>query len=199
MTMAGHSFGEYTALVNAGALEYSEALSLARERGRLMQSAVPEGKGAMAAILGMDDSQIGEICASAAQGQVVAAANYNSPGQVVIAGDASALERAMSLASEAGARRVVRLAVSVPAHCDLMESAASALAQRLAQANFKSPQIPVVQNVDVKAHEEASEIRRALALQLHRPVRWTETIETMQAQGVGVILEMGPGQGAYWA
>jgi [acyl-carrier-protein] S-malonyltransferase len=100
----------------------------------------------------------------------------------------------MSLASETGARRVVRLAVSVPAHCDLMESAASALAQRLAQANFKSPQIPVVQNVDVKTHEEASEIRRALALRLHRPVRWTETIEAMRTQGVGVILEMGPGR-----
>lgn len=194
MLMAGHSFGEYTALVNAGALDYAAALSLARERGRLMQIAVPEGQGAMAAILGLNESRIGEICASAAQDQVVAAANYNSPGQVVIAGDADAVERAMSLASEAGARRVMRLPVSVPAHCELMESAASVLAQRLAKTNFKNPQVPVIQNVDVKVHEEASEIRQALALQLHRPVRWTETIQAMHAQGVDVILEMGPGR-----
>ena len=192
--MAGHSFGEYTALVNAGVLDYAIALPLARERGRLMQSAVPQNQGAMAAIVGLENTRIDEICTTAAQGQVVAAANFNSPGQVVIAGHTAAVERAMSMATDAGARRVLRLAVSVPAHCALMESAASILAQRLAETSFKPPQIPVVQNVDVKTHEVAREIRQALALQLHHPVRWTETIHAMQAKGVDVILEMGPGR-----
>ncbi|MCP4410261.1 MAG: ACP S-malonyltransferase [Gammaproteobacteria bacterium] len=192
--MAGHSFGEYTALVCSGALDYTDALPLARKRGQLMQAAVPEGQGAMAAVLGLKDQQVVEICESAAEDQVVAAVNFNSPVQVVIAGDKAAVERASQLASKAGARRVIPLAVSVPAHCRLMASAARKLADSLAKVAFKSPKIPVLHNVDVKTHADADEIRDVLARQLELPVRWTETIQTMGAQGVNAILEMGPGK-----
>lgn len=192
--MAGHSFGEYTALVCSGALDYTDALPLAQQRGRLMQSAVPEGQGAMAAILGLKDQQVVEICNSAAEDQVVAAVNFNSPVQVVIAGDKAAVERASHLASKAGARRVIPLAVSVPAHCRLMAGAARKLAESLAKVTFKPANIPVLHNVDVKTHADANEIRQVLAQQLEYPVRWTETIQSMNSQGVNLVLEMGPGK-----
>ncbi len=192
--MAGHSLGEYTALVCAGALEFSDAVTLVRERARLMQSAVPPGEGAMAAILGLDDAQVRTLCEQASGERVVAAVNFNSPGQVVIAGHSDAVERALSLAREAGARRALRLAVSVPAHSPLMDPAVAPLAQHLAQLPLRSPQIPVLHNSDVASHSRADAIRDALARQLHSPVRWVETVRYMMAQGVGDILELGPGK-----
>ncbi len=193
--MAGHSLGEYTALVCAGALEFADAVALVAERGRYMQEAVAPGAGAMAAILGLDDDILAGVCADASQGQIVTCANFNSPGQVVIAGQKQAVERAMEAAKEAGARRVVPLAVSVPSHCELMRPAAEQLAQRLAGITLHKPGVPVLHNVDVAAHEDSAEIANLLTQQLYMPVRWTETIMHMRdEQGVDRVLEFGPGK-----
>lgn len=192
--MAGHSLGEYTALVCANALAYEDAVALVAERGRLMQEAVPVGQGAMAAILGLDDDQVRAVCAVAAQGEIVAAVNFNSPGQVVVAGHAAAVQRAMAAAKEAGAKRALALAVSAPSHCALMLPAAERLAERLATVTVNTPRIPVLHNADVTAHSDAAAIRAALVRQLHQPVRWVESIQAMRARGVSKVLECGPGK-----
>jgi len=194
VVMAGHSLGEYTALVCADALDYVEAIQLVRARGQLMQSAVPPGVGAMAAILGLDDDQVSALCEQAAQGEVVSAVNFNSPGQVVVAGGRAAVDRLMALARQAGAKRVVPLAVSVPAHSALMQPAVEGLRERLAQVEVRSPRIPVLHNVDVKACEDPEAIRDALARQVHSPVRWVETVRAMAGRGADTLVEMGPGR-----
>ncbi len=192
--MAGHSLGEYTALVCAGAIEFVDAVALVEKRGETMQNAVPEGSGAMAAILGLDDDQVISVCAQAAQGEVVSAVNFNSPGQVVIAGNAAAVERAMDLAKQAGARRTLLLPVSVPSHCSLMQPAAQAFANDLAAISIKPPAVRVLHNVDVAMHDQPDAIRQALAAQLFNPVRWVETVHAMHGAGIATILEMGPGK-----
>lgn len=192
--MAGHSLGEYTALVCAGAVDFGTAVGLVEKRGLAMQNAVPEGVGAMAAILGLEDDQVIAVCERAAGDEVVSAVNFNSPGQVVIAGHAPAVERAMALAGEAGAKRVLPLPVSVPSHCALMKSAADAFAAELAAAEFCVPRIAVMHNVDVSIKDNADAIREALVAQLYRPVRWVETIRAMHAAGIARVLEMGPGK-----
>ncbi len=192
--MAGHSLGEYTALVCAGALQFSDAVALVAERGRCMQSAVPEGTGAMAAILGLDDAAVAGVCETAAQGEVVSPVNYNSPGQVVIAGHAAAVERAILLAKEAGAKRAVLLPVSVPSHCSLMTSAATEFAARLAQVEISTPSTPVIQNVDALAHADPAGIRENLSRQLYSPVQWVRTVQAMRERGVSLIIEAGPGK-----
>ncbi|MEN8174281.1 MAG: ACP S-malonyltransferase [Pseudomonadota bacterium] len=194
LAMAGHSLGEYTALVCAGALEFSDAASLVAQRGRLMQAAVPEGSGAMAAVLGLDDDEVRKVCAATAEGAVVQAVNFNAPGQVVIAGDAAAVERAGAMARDAGAKRVVSLPVSVPSHCSLMRDAASELAGHLAGIEIRPPVIPVIHNVSVTSESDPDAIRRALVDQLYSPVRWVETIRTMAERGASVIVEAGPGK-----
>lgn len=190
--MAGHSLGEYTALVCADALDFRDAVLLVRERGRLMQAAVPEEQGAMAAILGLEDVQVIDACARAAQGDVVSAVNFNAPRQVVIAGDTAAVLRALSLATEVGAKRVVRLPVSVPAHCSLMIPAAQRLAAHLAKTPVQPPAIPVLHNTDADSHSGADAIKATLARQLYNPVRWVETVQAFAASGAETILELGP-------
>ena len=192
--MAGHSLGEYTALVCAGALDFSDAVKLVAERGRLMQEAVPAGEGAMAAILGLDDDAVIQVCEDAAEGEVLSAVNFNSPGQVVIAGQKTAVERALGVAKEKGAKRALLLPVSVPSHCALMKPAAQKLEQILADIELREPAIPVLNNVDVQAQSGAAEIRAALVKQLHSPVRWVETIRKMAADGVDSLIECGPGK-----
>lgn len=192
--LAGHSLGEYTALVCAEALDYAAAIALVAERGRLMQEAVPEGAGAMAAILGLEDAQVVAVCAEAAALGVVEAVNFNAPGQVVIAGVTAAVERAGELAKAAGAKRVLLLPVSVPSHCALLKPAAERLAAYLAQVNVRAPQIPVLHNVDARARVSPDEIRAALAEQLYRPVRWVQIIQTMAQSGVTNLVECGPGK-----
>ncbi|MEN1727992.1 MAG: ACP S-malonyltransferase [Pseudomonadota bacterium] len=192
--LAGHSLGEYAALVAAGSLEFPDAIRIVARRGELMQDAVADGQGAMAAILGLDDEVVEALCREAAEGQVVSAANYNSPGQLVIAGESDAVERAMHLAKEAGARRAVVLPVSVPSHCALMQPAAEAMQVTLAETAIKEPVIPVLHNVAVQSHSDAEGIRQALIEQLHAPVRWTATIKAMVAQGASRIAECGPGR-----
>lgn len=192
--MAGHSLGEYTALVASGVMTLAQGIELVAERGRLMQSAVSAGEGAMAAILGLEDPQVVEICAEAANGEVVEAVNFNSPGQVVIAGQADAVARAMKLAEEKGAKKVVPLAVSVPSHCALMKPAAEKLQEKLAGMEFATPQIPVLHNVNLESYTDGSQIKQALIEQLYRPVQWVQTIEKMKASGVEKIIEMGPGR-----
>lgn len=192
--MAGHSLGEFTALVCAGALSFKDAISLVAERGRLMQEAVPEGMGAMAAILGLDDEIVIDLCSKAAQGDVVQAVNFNSPGQVVIAGSSDAVDRAISLATEAGAKRAIRLPVSVPSHCDLMKPAADKLAEQLKAIEISSPEIPVIHNVDAAKHSDPDEIRAALSQQLYQPVRWVESVQKIAADGLSEMVEMGPGK-----
>lgn len=192
--MAGHSLGEYTALVCANALSFEDGIALVAERGRLMQEAVPQGTGAMAAILGLDDDSVRSICASSAAGQVVEAVNFNSPGQVVIAGDKDAVDRAMVAAKDAGAKRALPLPVSVPSHCALMQPAAEKLKLRLASVTINKPDIPVLHNYSVSAHDEAEEIKLALVSQLYNPVRWVETVQTMFTGGVDTIVECGPGK-----
>lgn len=192
--MAGHSLGEYTALVCAGALEFADAVALVAERGQCMQEAVPVGSGAMAAILGLDDAQVVAVCTEAAQGEVVAAVNFNSPGQVVIAGNAAAVQRAIDLAKAGGAKRAVLLPVSVPSHCALMRPAAERFAKRLRDTDIRSPSIPVLQNVDVTAHDAPDAIRAALERQLYSPVQWVRTIEKMHDAGIRRIIEAGPGK-----
>ncbi len=192
--MAGHSLGEYTALVCADALDFSAAVELVAERGRLMQAAVPSGEGAMAAILGLEDDAVIAVCAGAEQGQVVSAVNFNSPGQVVIAGNREAVERACEAAKEAGAKRAIILPVSVPSHCSLMSSAADQLAQRLVDINVREPVIPVIHNVSATALTKPDEIKQALVSQLHSPVRWVESVLQMQALGATKLIEFGPGK-----
>lgn len=192
--LAGHSLGEYAALVVAGAIEFADAVALVARRGDLMQSAVKAGEGAMAAILGLDDEVVEALCREVSEGQVVSAANYNSPGQIVIAGDAAAVERALHEAKSAGARRAVILPVSVPSHCDLMKPAAEALRSSLEQVAIAAPEIPVLHNVDVARHDQADAIREALIAQMYSPVRWTTTIRQMVSEGVDQAAECGPGR-----
>ncbi|HAD44215.1 ACP S-malonyltransferase [Plesiomonas shigelloides] len=194
VVMAGHSLGEYSALVCAGVMDFKDAVRLVELRGKLMQEAVPEGTGAMAAIIGLDNDSIAKACAESAEGQVVAPVNFNSPGQVVIAGNKEAVERAGAACKAAGAKRALPLPVSVPSHCALMKPAADKLAVALQEITFNAPRIPVINNVDVAAESDADAIRSALVRQLYSPVRWTETVESMSAQGVGHLLEMGPGK-----
>ncbi|HCU0913231.1 TPA: ACP S-malonyltransferase [Proteus mirabilis] len=192
--MAGHSLGEYSALVCAGVIDFAAAIKLVELRGQLMQEAVPAGTGAMYAIIGLDNDAIAKACEEAAQGQVVSPVNFNSPGQVVIAGNKEAVERAGALCKEAGAKRALPLAVSVPSHCALMKPAADKLAIALQEIEFKQPEIQVVNNVDVKAQTDANAIRDALVRQLYNPVRWTETVEFIADKGITQLLEIGPGK-----
>lgn len=192
--VAGHSLGEYTALVCADALALEPAVRLVAERGRYMQEAVPAGVGAMAAILGLEDAQVIEACAQAAQGEVVSAVNFNSPGQVVIAGHSTAVARAVEAAKQLGAKRAVLLPVSVPSHCSLMAPAAQRLADYLNDVEIRTPSIPVFNNVDVKLSDKPQEIRDALVRQLVSPVRWVEIIRAMAGNGVNVVVECGPGK-----
>lgn len=192
--MAGHSLGEYTALVCAGAMSLVDAVKLVALRGQLMQKAVPAGHGAMAAILGLEGQALTDVCDAAAQGQVVSPANLNAPGQVVIAGDADAVARAIAMATEAGAKRAIPLAVSAPSHCDLMLPAAQSLAEKLVEIELSVPNIAVVQNADAAVMENAEQIRDALKRQLYQPVRWTECVQNMASMGADTLVECGPGK-----
>jgi [acyl-carrier-protein] S-malonyltransferase len=193
-TMAGHSLGEYSALVCSEALDFAEAMKLVADRARFMQQAVPAGQGAMAAILGMEDDAVRKLCEQAAQGEVLDAVNFNSPGQVVIAGTATAVARAVEQAKAAGAKRAILLPVSVPSHCRLMHPAAQQMAGRLQQAEIRRPRIPVIHNTHVQAESDPQAIRNALVRQIESPVRWVETIQKMTADGVTRIVECGPGK-----
>lgn len=192
--LAGHSLGEYSALVCAGVLDFIDAVGLVAERGRYMQDAVPRGVGAMAAVSGLDDDTVVNVCARAAQDELVSAANFNFPGQVVIAGHTGAVDRACDLAKSAGARRVTPLPVSVPAHCRLMAPAAERLQLRLNEIDFTPASVPVVQNVDARARTDPDEIRQALILQVHQPVLWSKSIAVMQENGIAGMIECGPGK-----
>ncbi|MEQ6887642.1 ACP S-malonyltransferase [Halomonas sp. CS7] len=192
--MAGHSLGEYSALVCAGALTFAEGVRLVKLRGEAMQAAVPVGEGAMAAILGLDDAAVEQACARAADGDVVAAVNYNAPGQVVIAGSKAAVERAIVACQEAGAKRAMPLPVSVPSHCDLMRPAAERLAAAMEEIELRSPRYTVYQNVDAQAHADVETLRTRLIEQLYQPVRWTSCIEAMTSKGAEVLIECGPGK-----
>ncbi len=191
---AGHSLGEYTALVAAGVLSFADALPLVRYRAESMQAAVPEGTGGIAAVLGMDADQVRAVCVDAANGQVLEAVNLNSPGQIVIAGHRDAVVRGMALARERGAKRAMMLPMSVPSHCALMKPAAEKLAARLSGIEFSAPVVPVIQNADVSCFMEPNRIRQALVEQLFRPVRWIETVQHMAAEGVGTVVECVPGK-----
>ena len=192
--VAGHSLGEYSALVAAEALAFADAVKLVRLRAELMQNAVPQGVGAMAAILGLEDGQVKELCAAAAQGEVVEAVNFNSPGQVVIAGHTAAVERAMTAAKEAGAKRALPLPVSVPSHCSLMKPAADKLAEALQNINIATPKIRVIHNADVASYDNSAQIKDALVRQLYSPVRWTETVNSLVDEGITESAECGPGK-----
>lgn len=192
--MAGHSLGEYSALVCSGSIDFISAVTLVADRGRFMQEAVPAGQGAMAAILGLSDEDVIQACQDVARGDIVSAVNFNSPGQVVIAGQAAAVERAVESAKAKGAKRAVMLPVSVPSHCQLMEPAAQKLAQRLQDIEIKIPTIPVLSNVDVRSVTSADQVRDGLIRQLYNPVRWVETIEQMAKQGIDTLIECGPGK-----
>lgn len=192
--LAGHSLGEYSALVCAGVLSLADAVKLVEKRGQYMQQAVPAGTGAMSAIIGLDDAAIADACIEAAQGEVVSPVNYNSPGQVVIAGHKAAVERAGELCKKAGAKRALPLPVSVPSHCALMRPAAKALEKDLQQLHFNQAVIPVINNVDVAIVADSADVKNALVRQLYNPVRWTETIEWLAAQGVTDIIEIGAGK-----
>ena len=194
VVMAGHSLGEYSALVCAGAIQFEDAVSLVAKRGEYMQEAVPAGEGAMAAILGLTDEQVKAACNDAAQGEVVTAVNFNAPGQVVIAGKSTAVDRAIELCKEAGAKRALKLAVSAPSHCQLMEPAAERLMDQLQSIDVQSPSIPVINNVDVQSQNDVDSIRDALKRQLCNPVRWVETIQKMHSDGVDQLIECGPGK-----
>lgn len=192
--LAGHSLGEYTALCFSGVFSFADAVKLVATRGKLMQAAVSEGEGAMAAILGLDDALVGEACKKAQQNEIVTPANFNGPGQVVIAGHKNAVERAISEAKQLGAKRGVLLPVSVPAHCALMKPAAEKLSFILDQINFVSPNVPVIHNVDVSTKTDPQDIRNALIAQLSVSVRWTETVQYLAKQNVELVLELGPGK-----
>lgn len=192
--LAGHSLGEYTALVAAGALSLKDGAHLVRIRGQLMQDAAPAGVGAMAAVLGADDALVEAVCMEASGAQVVVPANYNSPGQIVIGGDAAAVDRALALLVERGVRKAVKLAVSVPSHTPLMREAANRLAQTMAGLHWNLPVLPVVQNVDAQAHASVDAIRDALVRQLYLPVQWNGCVQALAARGVDRIGECGPGK-----
>ena len=195
--LAGHSLGEYSALVAAGSLDFADAVRLVRLRAQLMQEAVPQGAGAMAAILGLDDDAVRAVCAAAEaelSGEVAEAVNFNSPGQVVIAGSAAAIARAAELAKEAGAKRALPLPVSVPSHCRLMQPAAAKLATALQNTAFRQPEIRVIHNADVAAHTDIAQIKDALVRQLYSPVRWTETVALLVEEGITESAECGPGK-----
>lgn len=192
--LAGHSLGEYTALVAAGAIRFKDAVPLVRFRAEAMQAAVPEGTGGIAAILGLEADAVRQVCLDAADGQVLEAVNLNSPGQIVVAGHRAAVERAMLLAKERGAKRALLLPMSVPSHCALMRPAAEQLREYLTKITVVAPLIPVVQNADVTAWHAADDIKRALVEQLYRPVRWIETIQAIAATGVSHIVECVPGK-----
>lgn len=192
---AGHSLGEYTALVCANSLDFEEAVRLVADRGKYMQDAAPEGKGAMAAIIGLDENVVEELCVESSDvSHVVTPANYNSIGQIVVAGHNAAVEKAILHAKEKGAKLAMKLPVSVPSHCALMKPAADRLAQRFQNITFNSPQIPVINNVDVAYYQTSSQIADALVRQLYNPVRWIETIQFFESQGVDTIIESGPGK-----
>lgn len=191
--LAGHSLGEFTALVLAGVLGFRDAVALVRVRATLMQEAVPAGTGTMAAILGLDDAEVEAACAEAANGEVVEAVNYNQPGQVVIAGHAQAVKRAMDAAKARGAKRALPLAVSIPAHSSLLAGAAARFAEVLARVEVRAPAVPVL-GIGGQLHGGPALIREAVVLQLHRPVRWTDTVLAMASTGVGAIVECGPGK-----
>lgn len=190
--MAGHSLGEYTALVASGSMTLAQGVSLVALRGQLMQSAVPAGQGAMAAVLGLEDAQVVAVCEQA-EG-IVEAVNFNSPGQVVIAGNKEAVEAAMVLATESGASRVVPLPVSVPSHCSLMKPAADQLAEKLVEMDLSMPRVPVLHNVNFRQAQNVDEIKTLLVQQLYRPVQWVETVHAMKGQGVESLYELGPGK-----
>ncbi|QMV14951.1 ACP S-malonyltransferase [Vibrio spartinae] len=192
--LAGHSLGEYSALVCAGVIDFKQTIKLVELRGQLMQEAVPAGSGAMFAIIGLDDDAIANACTTAANGQIVSPVNFNSPGQVVIAGEKDAVQRASELCKEAGAKRALPLPVSVPSHCALMKPAADKLADTLKAMTFNSPAIPVINNVDVIAETDPEKIKDALVRQLYNPVRWTETVQKMHDQGIEKLFEVGPGK-----
>lgn len=194
VVMAGHSLGEYSALVCSEVISLSEAVKLVENRGLYMQEAVPAGVGSMAAIIGLGDDETKAACAAAAQGEVVSPVNYNSPGQVVIAGHKAAVDRASQACKDAGAKRALPLAVSVPSHCELMKPAAEKLAIDLAALTFNTPKCAVINNVDVKAETSADAIKDALVRQLYSPVRWTETVQALVAQDVTQSYEFGPGK-----
>jgi [acyl-carrier-protein] S-malonyltransferase len=192
--LAGHSLGEYTALVASNAMEFKDALKLVKYRAEVMQKAVPEGVGAMAAILGMPDSDVMDACNEARENEVVEAVNFNSPGQVVIAGNVLAVERAIEIAKLKGAKRAILLPVSVPSHCSLMQKASEELKEYLTNIVIKKPNIPVIHNVDVMEHHDANEIKDALSKQLCHPVRWVDTIEKIALNKISDIAECGPGK-----
>ncbi len=192
--LAGHSLGEYSALVAVGALSLHDGAHLVRLRGQLMQDAAPAGVGAMAAVIGAEDALVEEVCAQAAGSQVVVPANYNSPGQVVIGGDAAAVDRALALLAERGVRKTVKLAVSVPSHTPLMREAANRLAETMRGLAWHAPQLPVVQNVDAQVHDGVDAIRQALVEQLYLPVRWSGCVQALAARGVTRVAECGPGK-----
>ena len=192
--LAGHSLGEYSALVAAGAVSLHDAAGLVRLRGQLMQAACPAGVGGMAAVLGAEDALVAEVCADAAQGQVLVPANFNSPGQIVIGGDAAAVDRAIALLAERGVRKAVKLAVSVPSHTPLMRQAAEQLATAIADVRWQAPQLPVVQNLDAAVHSGTAAITDALVKQLYLPVQWTGCVQALAAQGTTTVVECGPGK-----
>ncbi len=191
--VAGHSLGEYTALVCADAMQFEDGISLVAERGRLMQEAVPEGVGAMAAIIGLSDEDVMTVCTENAENEVLAAVNFNAPGQVVLAGHTQAVDRAMAAAKEKGAKRAIKLPVSVPSHCALMESAAEKLAVKM-QGKINIPSMTLIHNVDAMEHSIVEEIQLILKEQLFKPVRWVDSIKSMNDQGVDVFVECGPGK-----
>jgi [acyl-carrier-protein] S-malonyltransferase len=192
--IAGHSLGEYSALVIAGAMDFADALRLVEIRGRLMQNAVPEGTGGMAAVLGLDDDKVEALCAEYAGSGTLEPINYNAPGQIVVAGTTEALDWLQANGKDKGAKKIVRLSVSVPSHCSLMKDAARQLAVQLEQVPLRMPTIPVLHNLDARARQTLKGIREALIEQLHRPVRWTQTIRAIEKQGVGAFVECGPGK-----
>ncbi|TGG95622.1 ACP S-malonyltransferase [Natronospirillum operosum] len=191
--LAGHSLGEYSALVAAGVLKFADAVRLVEKRGQLMQSAVPAGEGGMAAIIGLTDEQVLEACAAAGT-DVCEAVNFNAPGQVVIAGSKAGVDKGMAAAKELGAKRALPLAVSAPSHCVLMKPAAESLAAELASIDLQPAQIPIVQNVDARAYTEVAILRTNLVEQLYRPVQWVQTVQNLAAEGVGEAFECGPGK-----
>lgn len=192
--LAGHSLGEYSALVAAGVIPFEDAVNIVAERGRLMQQATPAGTGAMAAVLGLEDQVLRDICTRVANGEIVACANFNAPGQVVISGSKDAVATVGEMAKQEGARRVLPLPVSVPSHCLLMKPAAAKLQELLLNVHFSDGCLPVIQNADVKSYADAAQVREALARQLWQPVRWTETIESLLNSGVNRFVECGPGK-----
>ncbi|MEX2964361.1 ACP S-malonyltransferase [Microbulbifer sp. TYP-18] len=192
--MAGHSLGEWSALVCAGVVSFRDAVRLVRERGRLMQEAVPAGQGAMAAIIGLEDKVVEDACAESAQGQILAAVNYNSPGQLVIAGSVAAVDRAVEACKTAGAKRAKPLPVSAPFHTELMRPAAQALAAQIEQTEFRVPDVPVVHNVNASTEVNPISIKRLMVEQIYSPVRWTSCVRSMAAAGAEILLECGPGK-----